>query len=66
MATYSSIIAGLQVFLEAEGDEHGIDAAHDEIWGGCEITNLTTSQLAILEEAGWDWDDEVGAWHLYV
>jgi hypothetical protein len=62
------VLLGLQILEAALGpaEAHGFVPGHDEIWcDGPKPDLLDPADLAILNEAGWTWDDDMG-WHLFV
>lgn len=63
---YSDIIDGIQVLMDHEGDEHGLDVGHDVIKAGhTDPSELNGKELTTLERAGWHWDTSEECWYAF-
>lgn len=67
MASYADVIAGLEILAKhaANGRKtHGIDAQHEIIFAGPDVTEdkLPLEDVEALKVAGWRWDQSVHAW----
>lgn len=68
MATYRDVMTGLEIFAKHEKPSaQVICAAHEQIWAG-ELPEgeLSGSDLAALDGAGWFWDETAGSWSRFV
>ena len=67
MATYSNVIAGLQLFASKEDAKTHVGGAdHDVIYGGPLTTELDEEEKAQLETWGWHESKECDCWCCYV
>lgn len=67
MATYSDVIAGLQLFAsKQEPGAHIGGAAHDVIWGAPSDIELTDAEKAQLHAWGWRVDNSADSWFCFV
>jgi hypothetical protein len=65
MDNYKSITQGLAIFSRYEEDPGYFMAEHEEIWAGPNPSVVSTEDIALLDELGWQpWD--TGNFHKYV
>lgn len=71
MATFNSILKGLEIFAKYGDDDCLVSATHDLIYvglDGLEESNhiLSEEDRKKLKDLGWHWEENVCSWAIFV
>jgi hypothetical protein len=54
------------IFQKYFGETEYFSAEHDQLWIGDDSVKISAEDVAILDELGWFWDDDIERWTCYI